>query len=140
MGRIQELLFPDGGRSFSGQRALKITIRAVHTLCAGVLTGSYLLNSGEEAQSLWLLWTVGTGLGMLSLDLIESVAFLAQVRGVVLMIKIAVLLALPIFGAATGPLLAILMVVAVISSHAPSRVRYAVIFGRGKIRGAETKG
>lgn len=140
MSRLGDLLFPDDGRAFPGQRAVKITMRAVHTLCAGVLTGSYLLGSSEQTQALWLAWTIGTGLGMLLLDLIESVAFLAQVRGLVLMAKVGVVLALPVLGDSTGVVLAAMMIVAVISSHAPSKVRYAVVFGRNRIRGVTTKG
>ena len=140
MGNLMELLFPPGGRTFPGQRAIKISLRGVHTLCAGVLTGSYLLDAGADAQAMWLLWTVGTGIGMLTLDLLESVGFLAQVRGLVLLLKVAVVLALPMFGAACGWVLGGLMVIAVVSSHAPSKVRYATWIGGGRITGGTSKG
>ncbi|MFT4709797.1 MAG: hypothetical protein ACJAZ8_002603 [Planctomycetota bacterium] len=135
-----QLLFPPGGRTFPGQRALKISLRGVHTLCAGVLTGSYILDAGDEAKALWLCWTVGTGLGMLTLDLLESVGFLAQVRGLVLLLKVAVVLALPMFEGASGWVLGALLVIAVISSHAPSKVRYAPWIGGGRITGGTSKG
>ncbi|MDG1499539.1 MAG: hypothetical protein P8N31_07545 [Planctomycetota bacterium] len=140
MGKLTQLLLPPGGRKFPGQRTIKISLRGVHTLCAGVLTGSYLVDAGDEAKAMWLLWTVGTGLGMLALDLLESVGFLAQVRGLVLMLKIGVVLSLPVLGAATGWALGSLMVIAVISSHAPSKVRYATWIGGGKITGGTSKG
>ena len=43
---LGRLLFPETPRRMPGHRAIKIVLRAVHTLCAGVLVGAYLLVAG----------------------------------------------------------------------------------------------
>jgi len=39
-GRLRDLLVPNEPRSFRGRRMLKIVLRAIHVLCAGVLVGA----------------------------------------------------------------------------------------------------
>lgn len=134
-----DLLFPPEPRSFRGRRGLKILFRAVHVLCAGVLTGAYLLDVGASRRG-WLTATVASGTAILLLDLYESGVFLLQLRGLVVAGKIAVLVALPHFEKHAGWVLAALVVVSSLTSHAPGRVRYFLVLGGGKFRGAETKG
>ena len=138
--RLSDLLFPDPPRSFPGRRATKISVRAVHVLCAGVLVGSYLLHADEEIRRQWLSATIATGMALLLLDLHESGAFLLQVRGVFVASKIAVLTVLSGFGSFAGFVLAALLILSVVLSHAPSRVRYFVVLGGRQVRGASTKG
>lgn len=138
-------LFPDPPRDFRGRRALKILVRAVHVLAAGVFAGAHLLGTPSVAEASdvaggWLHLLVGSGIVILALDLFESAAFLLQVRGLVVLAKIALLLALPALGARAGEVLAGLILASVVFSHAPSRVRYFLLVGRGRIRGATSKG
>lgn len=143
------VLFPDPPRDFRGRRALKILVRAIHVLAAGVFTGAHLLAGGAagvhalasaDPTGAWRQLLIASGLAILALDLFESAAFLLQVRGLVVVIKIALLLALPALGAHAGGVLAAIVVASVVFSHAPSRVRYFLLAGRGRIRGASTKG
>jgi len=134
------LLFPATPRSLPGHRGLKIPARAVHVLCAGVAAGSYLLDAGHAAQGAWLGSAAATGLLILLLDLFETGVFLVQVRGLVILIKFALLAALPLFGTRAGWVLAALVLVSVLSSHTTSKVRYFVVFGRRGLKGAETRG
>ncbi len=96
--RLSALVFPDPPRSFRGRRATKVSVRAVHVLCAGVLVGSYLLHADEETRRTWLTATIATGMALLLLDLHESGAFAFQVRGVFVASKIAILTMLSSFG------------------------------------------
>ena len=136
----RRLAFPDPPRSFPGRRAAKISARAVHVLCAGVLVGSYLLHADEVLRHRWLTTTVATGFVLLLIDLHESAAFLLQVRGMLVLGKLGIVAMLPALGTAAGYLLAVVLLVSVVLSHAPSRVRYFVVFGRAHVRGARTKG
>ena len=63
-----------------------------------------------------------------------------QVRGLFVASKIAILTVLPVFGSFAGFVLAALLILSVVLSHAPSRVRYFVVLGGGQVRGASTKG
>lgn len=140
MSSLGQLIFPSEPRHLPGHRAIKIMLRGLHTLAAGVFCGAWLFEVPAESRELLLALVVASGLAMLLLDLFESGAFLLQVRGLVLIAKVATLACLPCLGASTGVVLSSLFVVAVISSHAPSKVRYYVVLGRGRIRGATTKG
>jgi len=134
------LLFPPQPRSFRGRRGLKIALRAAHVLCAGVLTGAHLLAVEPLARAPWTLGTVVSGLLILALDLFESGVFLVQVRGLVVIVKIALLVSLSAFGPYQAHVLAGLVLASVVFSHAPSKLRYFVLLGRGRLHGAETSG
>ena len=82
-----------------------------------------------------------SGLALLLLDVHESCAFMLQIRGYFVIVKLAALGFLSRLEPAQASwLLAILLVVSVLSSHAPSGVRYAVPLGAGRFHGARTKG
>ena len=131
------LLFPDEPRDFRGRRALKIFLRAVHVLCAGVLLGAYVFDAGAGH---WLWAAIGTGTMILLLDLHETAAFVLQVRGLIVVTKIALVAALPLFRGSEAWLLGLILVGSVMSSHAPARFRHHQIFGRGRVRGATSAG
>ncbi len=133
-------MFPQVPRDFPGRRGLKILLRSLHVLLAAVVAGGSILAVAADELRLWLIGALSSGLLLLLLDLYESAAFLLQIRGVVVLGKLALLVALPWLGAWRSWLLAALVVVSVLSSHAPSRVRYFMVVGGGRIRGARTKG
>lgn len=136
---MASLLFPDPPRDFPRRRGLKIVLRAVHVLCVALLTGAHVLQV-EGAQSDWYWATVGSGALLLALDLHESAAFLLQVRGLFLLFKIGTLISLPAFGDQAGYVLSGLLLLSVISSHAPSKVRYHMFWGEDRIRASKSKG
>ena len=119
---------------------MKICARAVHVLCAGVFAATYLLDVPGEPRETWCSAAVVTGLLLLSLDLFESGAFLLQVRGLFLLAKVALLATLPVAGEAASWIVSAVVVGSVISSHAPSKVRYFVVFRRPGVRASDTRG
>jgi hypothetical protein len=137
---MSSLFFPEEPRHFPGQRGLKVSARALHVLCAGTWVGGWLLGVEPGVRDTWLWSALATGVWMLALDLYESGAFLLQVRGAVLLIKLVALACLPAFGDYAPSVLAALVVLAVLSSHAPSGVRYRLLVGAGRVQGAQTKG
>jgi hypothetical protein len=140
--RLIELLFPATPRELGPRRGIKIFLRAVHVACAGILSGAYLLGV-DAAREGWLAATVTTGTALLLLDLHESGAFLLQVRGVVVLLKVAALcalLGLPALEPAAGWILVALVVLSVVFSHAPSGVRYRVLWFADRVNEARTKG
>ena len=139
MGNPISWFFPDPPRTYRGMRWVKIVLRAIHVLCAGVLTGAYLLEVAAPQREGYLIATAITGLLLLASDLYESAAFLVQVRGAIVLLKLTLLALLPVLPA-QGLVLAGILVASVISSHASSAVRYHLLLGRGRIRGARTKG
>ena len=133
-------LFPARPRDFAGRRGLKIVLRAVHLCCAGILVGAVFFDAAPAAFAQWLLTTVVTGLVLLALDLHESAAMLFQVRGAIVVVKLAAAAVLPWLGPWQLPVLVALMFVACISSHAPASVRYYLLLGRDFFAAPTSKG
>ena len=134
------LLFPEKPREFPGRRALKILLRAVHVLFVGVLVGAHVFAVGETGTAVWFNGTLASGVLLLLLDLHESAVFLLQTRGLVVIGKILVLAFLPWYGTHQAAALCALVLISVVSSHAPSKVRYAVLIARGKVRASHSRG
>ena len=133
-------LFPATPRSFPGQRWVKIGLRGLHVLCAGVYLGALVFAVEGEVGQPWFFAALISGILLLSIDLFETTAFLLQLRGIVVLLKLALLAALPHLGPAAVWVLGAAVIGSVISSHAPSSFRYFLIWGRGRIQGATTKG
>jgi hypothetical protein len=132
---VTSFLFPDPPRGFPGRRAVKILLRGTHVLCASLCLGAYAFDAAGRGT--WLLAAIVTGLLLLALDLHESAAFLLEVRGLVVLGKIAALAFLPEGGAW---LLGAVVLVSVVSSHAPGGIRHRVVLGRGRVQAAQTRG
>ncbi len=133
--RLGSFLFPEPPRDFPGRRLLKIGLRGAHVVCASLCLGAYAFDAPDRVP--WLVAAIMTGVLILALDVHESAAFLLQARGVVVAAKIVALAFLPQGGAW---LLAGIVLVSVLSSHAPGAVRHRMLFGRGRVRAAETHG
>lgn len=135
---LKALLFPDPPRGFAGRRAVKIVLRAGHVLCAGVYLGAFVFEVDPGARQPWF-WALLASAGLLLLlDLHETAAFALETRGLVVLGKVVLLALLPWFGAAQVWVLAGLVLVSVVSSHAPASVRHRVVV-RG-VRGSQTRG
>jgi hypothetical protein len=139
-GRIFRLLIPPEPRSYNGQRWVKMTARAAHVVLSGIYLGAFVFDVEPASRWPWFLATLLSGLLIVCLDLYESGAFLLQLRGLVVAVKLILLAFLPAFGAAGVWVLAGVAFASVISSHATSGFRYYLVWGRDRIKGAETKG
>jgi hypothetical protein len=139
-GPLVQVLLPPEPRRYPGQRWLKMTARAAHVVLAGIYLGALVFRIEPAAAEPWLRAALLSGVLMACLDLCESGAFLLQVRGLVVVGKLLLLALLPSLGAAGVWAVAAVALLSVISSHAPASVRYHLIWGRGRIRAAETPG
>lgn len=133
-------LFPDPPRDFAGRRVVKIVLRAVHATLAGVYAGAIVFDVAPDLRSTWALWAITSGFALLAIDLHESFTILLQVRGLVVLAKIATLALLPFLGRGAVLAIVLVMLAASISSHAPSRWRYRLVFGRGLVRPSTSRG
>ena len=137
---LHSLLAPDEEASPGGwPRWLKISLRAAHVLGAGVFAGGVVLGVASEDLEGWLILLVGSGFAVLAFDVIESPAFLIQTKGVVVLLKLAVLAAIVVSGAGEW-LLAPILFASVVSSHAPSSVRHRVLVFGDRVRGSSRNG
>ena len=137
---LKQILFPPEPRPLAGRRWIKVLFRAVHVLFAAGFLGAYLFAVGPQERMPWTIGVLVSGSALLLLDLHETGAFLLQVRGLVVMVKIALLCALPLFHGSEAWILSGIFVLSVVSSHAPGSVRHRVLFGDGSIQAAESHG
>lgn len=121
------------------QRGLKISLRAAHVLGAGVFTGGLVFGVSSEEMEGWLLLLVVAGVLVLALDVMESPAFLIQTKGVVVVAKLAILGGIVWSGEGEW-LLAPILFVSVVSSHASSGVRHRVLVFGDRVRGSRSNG
>ncbi len=109
-------------------RALNIALRTAHIASMGVLLGGQAFDAPfhQLESSLWL--TVATGLALVVVESRARPLWLHQGRGIMTLVKVALLGALP---AVPGHRLAVLLaavVVGSVGSHMPSRFRhYSVV-------------
>lgn len=132
--------FPDEPRHFPAQRWIKIILRALHVFCAGVYTGAWFFAIESGARTPWFIAALCSGLLLITVDLFETGVFLLQLRGIIVMVKLALLVAIPFLGGGEARIMAGVVIASVISSHASSSFRYFQVWGRGKLKGACTKG
>ncbi len=137
---LQSLLAPGEGTSLAGwQRGLKISLRAAHVLGAGVFAGGVVFGVANEDLQSWLLLLLVAGALVLLFDVVESPAFLIQVKGVVVLAKLIVLGGIVVSGEADW-LLAPIVFVSVVSSHAPSGIRHRVLVLGDRVHGSSSNG
>jgi hypothetical protein len=139
-GPLFRILIPPEPRRYAGQRWAKVIARSLHVVLSGIYLGALVFHVEPAARVTWFLATLLSGLLMIGLDLYESGAFVLQLRGLVVAVKLLLLALLPLFSEAAVWVIAVVAVASVISSHASASFRYYLIWGRGRIKAAETKG
>ncbi|MBU0742337.1 hypothetical protein KKG45_07990 [bacterium] len=139
-GRFFRTLIPPEPRRYAGQRWAKMIARSTHVVFAGIYLGALVFEIDPETRGPWFLAALLSGLAMVCLDLYESGGFLLQLRGLVTVSKLVLLACAPKFGAAVVWVTAAVAFCSVISSHATANFRYYLVWGRGRIKAAETRG
>ena len=137
---MTSILFPETPRDFPGRRWLKIVLRAVHVLCVCGFSGAVFLSVTSAARDDWFWATVISGIVLLALDLHESGVFLIQIRGLVVLVKLIALGFVHQDDLTAKIVVAAVILLSVISSHASSTVRYRLLFGGDRFKGATSKG
>lgn len=121
---VKALLFPRHSRTFSGKRWFNISLRTMHLIGVAGLGGAYLYDAPRELWQPYLWLSLGSGFAMVLLSLFSNGVWLLQLRGVLILFKLAllgVMLWLPGFNLQLG--MAVIVLSSVIA-HAPGNVRY----------------
>lgn len=124
-------LFPPSARSFIGLRWLNIALRSVHLVGMAGMAGAYLYQVASVA--LLPFWEISlySGAAMVGLAIWGDGRWLLQLRGVVILAKLLLLIALPWLesqishGGGWGFVVIILL--SSVIAHAPARVRYRFV-------------
>lgn len=121
---------PLQNRDFPGKRWVKIALRTVHLIGVAGVGGGVLMAQPLESWQAYLHLTLTSGFCYLLLELWTNAIMLIQIRGLVVMVKLALLCAL-LYAPDQAYWLVLIIVLSSVVSHAPGKVRYfSVLHGR----------
>jgi hypothetical protein len=126
----RQRLFPEEERSLPGERALRTLLRTVHLASVSVLVGGHFFDLPLDRLFAPLLWTVGSGLLFVLLEMYGTLDWLFQARGLITLAKMFLLLLIPLFWEQRIWILMTVLAIGSISSHMPGRFRYYSILSR----------
>lgn len=131
--KLFRALVPDTPRGFPGQRWVRISLRTLHLIGVAGLGGGFLYGA-EPAMWMPYLWlTVATGMAMVIVELCSTGLWLIQVRGMSVVIKLALVAWLLRTEHLELPLMITVIVISGVVSHAPAGVRYFSVFHRRRV-------
>jgi hypothetical protein len=121
---------PRQPRRLPHERAWNVALRTLHLMAFGVLLGGHVW--GVPAEALWpaLGLTVASGAALMGLELYREPRWLFLGKGLMVLAKLAVLLLVPVFWEARVPLLLLVVALASVGAHMPSRYRHYSVLHR----------
>ncbi|MFA7096173.1 MAG: hypothetical protein WC383_06765 [Gammaproteobacteria bacterium] len=123
LATLKRLLFPPEPRHFPSQRWLNIALRAVHLIGVAGIGGGFLFALEEERWLAFWYLTVGSGVALSLLYLASSAAWLLQLKGIAIVLKVLLLAAALAAPAWRAELFTLVIVLSALIAHAPGRVR-----------------
>ena len=124
MKSLHRFLFPDPLRILPHARVWNIAFRTAHIAATGILLGACVFDVAEERMRTALFSSMLTGVGLIGIEAYPSCRWFYQGRGVMVLIKLALLCSVPFFWEYRVPILLVVVVVASVGSHMTSRFRY----------------
>jgi hypothetical protein len=123
------------------KRWTKICLRTLHLLAVAGVGGGILFGLDQDLwRGYWWLAMISGGLMML-VDIISNPVWVVQVRGLVIFLKLILLVLLGRYPLLDGSILAVIIVISAVISHAPGSLRYySVYHGRQILSTSDTKG
>lgn len=107
-------------------------LRALHILCLCILVGGFFFDQNESLLKPWFIGTLASGLGIFLIDLYGSCIALFEVRGVSVVIKLALVGMLPFLERDYQLLLLVsLILLSSLISHSPRRLRHWNFMSKG---------
>jgi hypothetical protein len=130
MGLLRAL-FPPYYRKLPGKRWINIFLRTLHLIGTAGIGGAYLLGSAPPGWLYFLWLTLASGIAMMAIEVWGNGVWLVQVRGVAILAKLALLVAMPLFPDSAAAIFTLVIVVSAAGAHAPGRLRhYSLLHGR----------
>jgi hypothetical protein len=112
-------------------RAWNVGARSLHLAATGTLLGGHVFGVAAEPLLPWLFVAIASGAVMLGVELYTSFDWLTQVGGLAVVLKLAVLCAIPFAWSARVPLLFVVVLIAGVGSHMPGKFRhYSLLYRR----------
>ena len=121
-------------------RWLNIALRTAHIGAMGILLGGHAFNVDPERLMLALWLTIGTGVGLIALESGAKLLWLHQGRGIMVIVKLALICFVPLFWDYRLPILLTVVVVGSVGSHMSGRFRYYSVYYREVVQDANGPG
>jgi len=131
MTGLRDMLLPDPPRRIPGHRWMSVIFRTAHLIAFGTLLGGHVFEVEPGRLETFLVVTVLTGVALAALELASTFAWLFMVKGAAVVLKLGLLLLVPLFWEHRVAILLLVVVVASVAAHMPSRLRhYSLLAGR----------
>lgn len=114
------------------RRGLSLLLRTLHLVSFGILLGGHTFAIEADRLLPALYFTIGSGIGLVALEICATgLYWLLLGKGIMVLLKLLVLLAVPVLWEYRLPLLLVVVVLGSIGSHMPARYRhYSPLEGR----------
>jgi len=112
------------------KRWSKISLRTLHLLALAGVGGGVLFGLEKELWINYWWLAMASGTLMMLMDIISNPVWLVQVRGVVIYVKLILLACLGLYPEWDSFILAVIIIISAIISHAPGKLRYYSIYHR----------
>jgi len=123
LSTLRTVLFPDPPRRVPAHRWLGITFRTAHLITFGTLLGGHVFEVDPSRLLPLLYWTIVTGAGLMAMELASTCAWLFMGKGIAVLGKLLLLSMIPLFWQHRVWILLVVVVIASVGSHMPSRFR-----------------
>jgi hypothetical protein len=118
---------------------MSIALRTVHLAAFGMLLGGHAFGVEAERLLASLYLTIGSGLGLMALEIYAvGLYWLLLGKGIMVLVKLALLLLIPFFWEVRVALLLLVVGIASVGSHMPARYRHYSLLHRRVIEPGES--
>jgi len=127
---FDRLFFPLRAPAIPYHRWWSIGLRTVHLIAISILLGGHAFNAPAAQLRLLLYLAIATGCLMAGLESYPNLHFLVEGAGALLLLKLALLCAIPFVWGYRVPILLVVVVLAAVGSHMSARLRhYSFLYG-----------
>lgn len=130
---LKRAIFPTEPRYMPGNRWLNVGLRTLHLVGIAGIGGGYFYASANDTWRLYQELCIISGTLLALLFIYSNGVWLLQIRGLVVLFKIALFYAIVLWPRLAIPLLILILVLSGWISHAPAKVRYYSPFFRRRI-------
>jgi len=110
---------------------MSIAFRTLHLAAFGILLGGHAFELDTDRLLLYLWLTILSGLGLIALEVYAvGLYWLVLGKGIMVLLKLALLLLIPFFWEARVVLLVLVVGIASVGSHMPARYRHYSLLER----------
>ncbi len=122
---FRSVLFPAKSREVPHRRLILNILRSCHIIFFSLLLGALFFEPTDHTLRFWIIGIILSGLGMLLIDMVGSCIILFEVRGLSVLVKMALLACLPLLsGQAQIYLLVLIIVFSTFISHSAKVIRH----------------